>query len=288
MSKHNFSSSRTLTGFRHDRQQSERKKRLLWGFATIIILLFIFRTPVSGVLSSFADVILRPFYVAKTGAGDRIGSFSYLLHTKQTLADENARLRSSLDMIAAEAASRETLRMENEQMKAVLGRHSDRTFLLARVIASPGMSPYDTFIVDAGEKDGVVQGMKVFVDGDFMIGEVTRVFGSSAVITLYSSNGNEFSVTIGTSTIPVTAYGVGGGNFRVVLPKGVNITPGDIVEVPSFSPTYAGVIDAVNRPEGSSLQEVFFAWPGNMNALRFVYLEAADPAPEKAVTNKRP
>lgn len=278
MPKKYSSQHQSLTGFRHDRDRVQRRKRLLGILLGCTLLVLVFRTPVEGALATLMQFIARPFFVVANTTGEHLGGYAYLFRSKESLADENKRLKDALDLVAVEAASREMLRAENDYLKSVLGRHSDRSFLLARVLASPGSSPYDTLIIDAGADDAVIPGMSVYVDGDFIIGEVTRVFGGSAVVTLYSSSGNEFPVTIGTSSVPVTAFGVGGGNFRVVLPKGIEVFPGDIVEVPSFAPTYAGVVDAVKRPEGSSLQEIFFSWPGNMNALRYVYLDTKEGA----------
>ena len=140
------------------------------------------------------------------------------------------------------------------------------------VLATPGRSSFDTLIIDAGDVDGVFVGMRVFTDGDFVIGEVSIVFHHSAVVTLYSTPGTELSVTVGTSSIPAISYGQGGGNFLVTLPKGVPVHAGDMVDIPALAPEYAGVVDAVERPKGSSLQNIYLKWPANMNDLKWVYL----------------
>jgi cell shape-determining protein MreC len=127
-------------------------------------------------------------------------------------------------------------------------------------------------VLDVGKDDGVMVGMQVFTDGDFVLGEITQIFGHSAVATLYSASGNQLTAYIGATSTPTTAYGVGGGNFRAVLPKGIDIAIGDTVDIPSLAPAYLGLVEAVVRSEHSSLQEIYFRWPINLTALRYVYI----------------
>jgi cell shape-determining protein MreC len=114
--------------------------------------------------------------------------------------------------------------------------------------------------------------MEVFGDGDFKIGEVTRVFARSAVVSLYSTPDTELSVMIGSSSVPAIIRGSGGGNFRATLPKGAEVAVGDAVEIPALAQEYVGVIDAIVRPEGTSLQTVFIKLPFNLFTQKWVYL----------------
>jgi cell shape-determining protein MreC len=210
--------------------------------------------------------------VLKGGVQGFFGDYAYLFSSKKSLALENVRLKDALDLVAMEGYSREALRKENEDLKLVLGRDTQRSLLLARVLSSVGVMPYDTLVIDVGSKDGVVVGTQVYTDGDFIVGEVTETFLYSAIVTLYSSSGNELRVFIGATSTPSIAYGMGGGNFRSVLPKGIDVKEGDLVEIPDIAPSYLGVVEAVVRSEQSSLQEVYFQWPNNITALRYVYL----------------
>lgn len=275
-----------ITSFRHDNEKKIRRNKMLGVFLVLILFILIFRTPVEEKFAGVFHFIARPFFGAANSVTDSLSSTRAYFSSKRSLLEENARLQDALDMVSAESYSREVLRSENESLKSVLGRHSDRPLLLARVLASPGRAPYDTLIIDAGKNLGVSVGTPVLVDGDFAVGEVTQVFAESAIVTLYSSSGNELPVTIGSSSIPTIAYGVGGGNFRIVLPRGVPIVEGDVIEIPTLAPLFAGVVDAVNKQGSGSLQEIYFKWPMNVHTLRFVYLldhsaPSAVPAPKK-------
>lgn len=272
-----------ITGFRHERQRQAKRWKLLGSLLFFVFLLFFFRTQVASMLSSFFGTVARPIFLANSFAREQLTEWRKMLSFKDSLIAENKYLKETLDTVSLEAYSREKLRAENEQLKAALGRASGRPLLLARVLATPGRSPYDTLILDVGWNEGAATGMKVFVDGDFAIGEVSKVMKKSSIVTLYSSYGNEFSVTIGSSSIPALAKGIGGGNFRIALSKDVPIFPGDLVNIPAIAPEYAGVVAAISHQEGSSLQDIYFNWPFNVNELTFAYVAIA---PEVATSAK--
>lgn len=264
----------SLTSFRHDKERVRRQKHLLVIGACFVVLLLLLRTPIEGVFASVIHTTFRPLLVLKESVRDTVSSYAYIFSSKKSLMEENARLTDALDLVAVESFSREALRRENDEFKKILGRYPERSLILARVLATPGTSIYDTLIIDIGSSEGVSVGTSVYADGDFLLGEVTQVFRYSAVVTLYSSSGNEQHAVIGATSTPAIAYGVGGGNFRMILPKGVDVKEGDLVEIPALAPTYLGSVDAIVRSPGSSLQELHFRWPFNLSALRYVYLES--------------
>jgi cell shape-determining protein MreC len=260
------------TQFRHDRQQQGQRRKFL-GYSLLFLLLFvIFRAPIANVLSSSLFTVFRPLALFQDAARGWWGELGTLVTSKQLLAQENERLKMVLDSVTLEAYSRQELRDENEQLKTALGRTSGHTFVLARVLANPGRSPYDTLLLDVGSDDGVALGMKVFVDGDFVIGEVDKVMRRGALITLYSSYGRELPVIVGSSSVPALAKGDGGGNFRIALPRDVLVFPGDLVHVPALAPEYVAIVAAVDQSEGSSLKDVYLKWPFNIHELTRVYI----------------
>ncbi len=272
-SKHTPTRRDNLHSFRHDKERGLKRKRLFIILGFFALLLILLRSPAEHYLASTFHFILRPFYVSKLMLNDGASTYSYLVSSKASLAKENLRLKDALDAIVVESYAQKTLRAENDYLKNVFYRHPERSFMLARVLASPGAIPYDTLIIDIGTDAGLLPGVRVFSDGDFILGEVSQVFKHSAVVTLYSSSGNELSVQFGATATPVTAYGVGGGNFRIILPKGVLVEIGDIIEVPELAPTFLGIVEGVEKSESSSLQDIYFRWPFNVSALRFVYIE---------------
>lgn len=278
-----------ITSFRHDKARTLKRRQLLVALAILMFAVFLVRGPLSNFLGGLLHTLGRPFWGIKISIEDHIGSTVSLFRAKSSLEKENTLLRESLDLVAAEAYSRERLQSENEALKAKFNRNPESNLILARVLASPGVSPYDTLIIDAGTNESLSPGMEVFADGDFKIGEVTRVFRRSAVVTLYSSSDNELIGTLGPDALPVSLHGMGGGNFRVVLPRGVSVLVGDVVDIPALLPGYVGVVDAIERSEGSSLQAIFIKLPFNIFTLKWVYVAlpvddyAPPPSGEKKV-----
>ncbi|OGZ07948.1 MAG: hypothetical protein A3C93_06435 [Candidatus Lloydbacteria bacterium RIFCSPHIGHO2_02_FULL_54_17] len=272
--------SRSLTGFRHDKHNVSRRKRWIIYASLFIVVLVVLRTPLADSFAYLSLTIARPFWSAGSFSSQWLEETGTLFRSKRSLVEENIRLKDALDSAALEAYSRDRLRGENEDLKGALGRTEKRDILLARVIAAPGRSPYDTLVVDVGSDHGVLAGMKVLFDGDFVIGTVDRVAAGSAVVTLFSSHGTELPVTVGTSSVPATMTGEGGGNFRITLPRGVSVFRGDLVEIPAFAPSYAGVVEAVEEREGGSLEDLFVQWPFNVNELRFIYVVLSERSSE--------
>ncbi|MDO8520511.1 MAG: rod shape-determining protein MreC [bacterium] len=270
-----------VTSFRHDRQKKTAQKRWLVYLLILLVIILALRTPLSGVLSSLLTTLARPLWTTENALHSWLGEAIQLLSSKQALREESEQLKDALDLVLLEAYSRERLREENETLKAALGRADRRDLLLARVLATPGRSPYDTLVIDVGEDHGLVPGMKVAVDGDFVIGVVSKVTGKSAIATLYSSHGNELPVVIGTSSLPAIAKGDGGGNFRITLPRGVAVSVGDLAEIPAFSPQYIGAIEAIEERGGGSLQDLYVRMPLNIYELAWVYVVISENAQDE-------
>lgn len=261
-----------ITSFRHDKARLQKRRQLLVTLAVLVLTIFLARGPLSISLGGVFHAVGRPFWNTKESIINYAEEVSLIFRSKSSLQEENKKLQDSLDRVAAEAYSRELLRAENDALKTKLGRSPEFALTLARVLVSPEVSPYDTLIIDAGSDHGVLPHMEVFGDGDFKIGEVTRVFARSAIVSLASTPDSELSVNIGSSSLPAIARGAGGGNFRATLPKGAEVFVDDMVLIPALAPEYAGVVGAIERPDGSSLQTVFIKLPFNLFTLKWVYL----------------
>ncbi len=261
-----------ITSFRHDEWKKKRNRRLLWLCFSVALVILSVRGPVTNLLGGGLAIIGRPFWSLEDGIVSSYTGMKIALSSKSTLEAENQQLRDVLDKVALDAYSRDTLRIENDELKRVLGRQSEYQYMFARIMSAPPISPYDTILIDAGKEQGVYVGMQVFASGDFKVGEVSRVWGRSALVSLYSTPNTELSVTVGTSSIPAIASGMGGGNLRIILPKGVAVTVGNLVSIPALAPTYAGTVDAIERTEGSSLEAIYVRLPFNISQETKVYL----------------
>jgi cell shape-determining protein MreC len=193
--------------------------------------------------------------------------------SKSALLAHNKEQERLLEMHALEIYELDELRKENADLKQALGRlPSDHVFALASILASPLVTAHDTMLIDLGMYEGVGVGMQVFNSGGFAIGSVSTAYRHSSLVTLYSTNGVEIAGYVGTSSIPITLHGVGGGNFRISVPRGTDVAIGDSVRLPAFSPTFLGVVEAIDSPEDSSFSTVYVKLPFDYQRLRSVYV----------------
>ena len=109
-----------ITSFRHDEQKKKKRRRILGVVLLITLLLLSLRGPVANTLGGFFAVIGRPFWSVRDGAVSIYGEFTATISSKITLEAENVHLRGVLDEVALEAYSRQQLREENEDLKAML------------------------------------------------------------------------------------------------------------------------------------------------------------------------
>lgn len=261
-----------ITSFRHDEQKKLKRRKILLLILAFSLLLLSLRGPVSNTLGGIFAVLGKPFWFIRDEVVIKYQSVATALTSKASLEAENNHLKDVLDEVALGAYSRDELRVENDNLKAMLGRQTEYTYTLARILSAPPVSSYDTLLLDAGEDQGVFVGMQAFSQGDFKVGEVSRVWGRTALVALYSTPNTQLSVTIGSSSIPAIAWGLGGGNLRIILPRGVKVVVGDLVSIPALSPQYAGTVDAIDRPEGSSLEAIYVRLPFDLYKEKWLYL----------------
>lgn len=258
---------------RQDSARRSKRRNILFSIFALIVLVFLLRSFLFPGLGGASMYLARPVWGAQSAIGGWWDGIGTLFRTKAALEAENAHLRDMMTAITLESYTRNLLQEENEELKSMLGRPREDDLLLAVVLARPDRSPYDTFVVDVGEDAGIAPGMKVLADGDLVLGEVAAVYAKTSLVRLYSSSGTEFPVFIGSSTpLEAVAHGVGGGNFRISLPRGTPVREGDIITLPALGTSFAGVVDHIDAPESVTFATVYFKLPINWNNLRHLYI----------------
>lgn len=142
-----------------------------------------------------------------------------------------------------------------------------------RILSRPGRSPYDTLIVNRGEADGLKPQDLVFSSGGVVLGEVSHVYSNSAQVVLFSTPGRNLTVEVGEQHVQATAEGQGSGNFKIVLPRGVDIKVGDAVVAPSVSEDVLGVVGSIEAKPENPFQTIYFKSPVNLYELVWVFIK---------------
>jgi cell shape-determining protein MreC len=174
----------------------------------------------------------------------------------------------------AENAYLKSLETENEHLKELLGRKPEKDDRkLAVIISRPPKTPFDSFLIDSGENNGIEIGDYVYGEFDFLIGQVEVVSSQTSIIKLFSSPGMKKDVLIASSSTPVVVEGRGGGNFYIKVPKNIDVYEGDPVVVPGLSSSLLGVVEKVDGGEGDAYSHIYFKLPVNINSLRYVQIK---------------
>jgi len=249
------------------------KKRGIIAALFVLALIFVyFHKPILHKISSAASFVYIPVMKADKGVSNAASPLFSFFESKQKLKKENDILKSELVALELASISSKLLAEENRLLKEILGRFSEKEFILASVISKPNHSPYDTLILDVGEKDGIKENELVMSGDTFVIGAVSEVYGKSSKVTLFSNPGNIMQVLVGTEAIPAEAKGKGGGNFEIILPRDLLVKEEDVVTVPEMSINILGTVGHIKKDPNDSFQTILLRTPVNISELKWVQI----------------
>jgi len=231
----------------------------------ILIVNFTAPTFLTGVL----QFIAVPLWKLENKIGDKIFETVGFFRSKSSLMAENATLRGNLELSQAKLLELDQYKKENADLKELNNRKVSDKRILGTIIRKPPYSPYDTLFLDVGENDGVKIGQLVAV-GTILIGKVDEVERATSRAKLFSSPGEELTVVLGKNNVYADAYGRGEGNFTLKLPKGLEVSQGDVVSVPSLKLQLLGVVEEIDSQIPDSFQTILFKSPVDQMTLKWV------------------
>lgn len=212
-----------------------------------------------------------PLWIVKNSVNSFFTGNIRVLNSKLGLLKENSLLKDQIERNQKDQTLLEILKNENDDLKNILDRKkSDQKLLLASVLVKPFLSAYDTLLIDVGSYKGVSVGDKVLADGDTFIGYISEVYSNTSKVVLYSSSGEKIRVLISDNNIEKEAVGLGGGNFKVEMPREIEVKEGDIITIPSISTNIFGTVERIEFKESDSFQSILFKNPANMSEVKWV------------------
>ena len=138
------------------------------------------------------------------------------------------------------------------------------------MLTRPPQSPYDLIITDAGEHEHVVIGSRVRLLEGSEIGVVSEVESHFSRVKLFSTSGEKTNAVLERSQIPVVLEGVGGGNFRISVPRDVAVVVGDRILSSALDASLLAVVADIKVTATDSFKEVLARSPANIFSIRFV------------------
>ena len=254
-------------------RQNKSPHRRLFAFTALVLFLFLVDVLTGGSVRHQlrgGAVVLRKWsaYIGGSVAG------SGLLSTRASLEAQNRSLAEELAQYEERAGAYEVLRVENEELRSFV-RFVDSTSREARgvtapVVSSVRTSPYGTFLIGAGEAEGIVRGSYVLTSGGFVVGTVSDTGAHTATVAEVFAPGASVEAMAGGATF--SAAGSGGGNARAKVPRALTIRQNEPVLAPQLGQRPIGIVGSIASSTASASQELFIVLPVNLSSLRYVYI----------------
>ncbi len=140
---------------------------------------------------------------------------------------------------------------------------------IAKVIARPPKTHYDTLLIDVGVSAGIRVGDIVAYEA-FAIGRISSLSDSTALVTLFSSPNTSEDVLLGEPAALAISRGLGGGALEVSVPQGIDVKNGSFVRLPSRESLAIGIVLESTAKETDVTQIVRFSHPVSLATLEYV------------------
>jgi cell shape-determining protein MreC len=258
---------------RQSDQRSARNKKITLAVAAVLFIVAVCAVfpGVADTFSRAALSVFSPLLRGKEVFFQKIGSAGDLTSSRRELIAENRVLAERVELLSARERKYEDTARELSLLKNIFNRENEGARgVIAAVLSKPPVAPYDMLVVDAGEKDGVRTGDFVQTQDGSVAGRVGVVSLRSSRVTLFSSYGQEIEVLVGEERIASRAEGLGGGNFKIRLPRETEVIVGSPVFASAPSLKKIGLVESVRFDPSDSFKTVFFKSAQSVFSLRWV------------------
>ncbi len=212
---------------RNDKKNMKTKRIPVLIVVSILLVVFIiFR----GAVGSLFGIFQSPLASFGTVINSTLSNF---FASKTITEDELASLFEERKSLAVDKVVFEKLVKENKELKELLqykGRESG-SIITASILARSLSDTSSTFIINRGEKDGLIGGEPIIVGNGFFVGKITNVGEASSVVTAVTDPNIATSISLlnETRTIGI-AEGVTGNLIKVkFIPDEENVNVNDLV-----------------------------------------------------------
>ena len=253
------------------RNDGRNVRRLLLGTVAVIVILAIDLAS-GGVLRGY----VRGGSVAIWGAGSgivRSALASGFFSSRRAQESEIQALKQELVRLRLNSAEVNVLREEAEALRRLVRLAERDPGITAPVISSVTSSPYGTFIIGAGEEDGVAVGDLVLTGSEgqgFVIARVSETSARRALVTEIFAPGSRLGISVRGAQFELE--GRGGGNARIEVPAPFAVEAGDSVLAPELDGRAVGLVGAVQEVSSAAYKDVYLRSVVPTSGLRFVYV----------------
>lgn len=221
-------------------------------------------------LEPFFVPLISPLWKTENAVVRTLSKSADFFRSRQALIDENVVLKEKVLSLELEISSARAAAGQRELLFSLFGRREEGAGIIASVLVRPPQSPYDSLIVDAGSRDGISLEARVNLPEGPELGIVSEVFSRQSRVKLFTSDGEETAAVLERHGVPVTLIGIGGGNFRIVVPRETQVEIGDRILSANISSNLLAVVGNVSLKPTDFFKEVLAKSPANIFTVRFV------------------
>ncbi len=243
-----------------------------------IAIIFLFFVTKPGIPSFLSDAVYsitpKAWDLRNSTLSNLFNSFDSL-KDKKKLLQENKILSEELEKIKRENFTAKAIEKDNERLQKLLERKNEQQELVpASVINNINFSPYDTFIVDVGEENGITDNMLVITPEGITIGTTANTHKNNSTVILFSAPTMTFDAFINASTsVHEMAKGNGMGTIKMSVPRDTKVEINDTVVLPSFKTRTIGKIVSIDVSPEDAYKTLYIKNPINIYKLRFVLID---------------
>lgn len=195
---------------------------------------------------------------------------SGLFSTRAQLAAHNEELQAEVERYREQDSAYQALKAENDQLALLAHLAQDDTGTTTAIVSSFRSSPYGTFLIGAGAREGIKHDSIALTDLGFVVGRVTDVSTHTSLVTQLLSPGKSIDALIGKD--PATFTGTGGGNARAQVPRDIEVKVGDIITSGTVGGRRIGIVGKVESESADAYSTVYMRLPQNVAGMRFVFV----------------
>jgi len=260
----------TMNWSRPNRESGLRKAVF---FTCIVILVGTVDVILAGGLRSLARDALMPFGNSLTSAWGTLMHYTDL-SSRADLLDRVASLEEELNHFRERDSLFQVLARENVELRALARMATSSEAISAPIASSFRASPYGTFVVAAGWRDGIEEGALVYSPDGFVLGTIADVGMRTATVRFALAPEARVEAVSGEFAFSLTGQGLANGLARVPVEAPLSI--GDPVFAPTLQSGPIGIVTHISSTTASVYSDVFVTLPTNMNVIRHVLIVPRD------------
>lgn len=221
----------------------------------------------------FQKIIQGPTWLSQT-LKNQIETSVLLLTPKSVLVRKIQELENTVTIQSRSQIEFQTLRYDYQMLARAVGYTADnmnQQGVVARVVAKPNRSLFNTLVINRGIDDGIALGDLVITDQVIVLGNISSVTRSTATVTLFS--GPQFSDNVflqNQQGIMVPAKGKGSSNFEIHIPREIAVQEGDLLVLPENPLLVLGVVKSIKFDPRDPFQTILARVPVNVQSIGFV------------------